>query len=76
MKTYKFPQFNAEITDPTVTVQSVNDNLKEKTCSVDILLTNESAQFGVNLNGFTYSDTWEDADVYAWVQVELEKFAV
>jgi hypothetical protein len=73
---YKFPQFNAEISDPQIAVQSVNDNLKEKTCSVDILLTTESAQFGVNLSGFTYVDTWEDADVYAWVMVELEKFAV
>jgi hypothetical protein len=76
MKTYKFPQFNAEITDPTVTVQSVNDNLKEKTCSVDILLTTETAKFGVNLSGFEYETTWEDADIYAWVMVELEKFAV
>jgi hypothetical protein len=76
MKTYKFPQFNSEITDPTVTVQSVNDNLKEKTCSVDILLTTETAKFGVNLSGFEYETTWEDADVYAWVMVELEKFAV
>jgi hypothetical protein len=73
---YKFPQFNAEITDPTVTVQSVNDNLKEKTCSVDILLTTETAKFGVNLSGFEYETTWEDADIYAWVTVELEKFAV
>jgi hypothetical protein len=73
---YKFPQFKAEIIDPQIAVQSVNDNLKEKTCSVDILLTTESAQFGVNLNGFTYSDTWDDADVYTWVTVELEKFAV
>jgi hypothetical protein len=76
MKTYKFPQFNAEITDPTVTVQSVTDNLKEKTCSVDILLTTETAKFGVNLSGFEYETTWEDADIYAWVMVELEKFAV
>jgi uncharacterized protein YlxP (DUF503 family) len=73
---YKFPQFKAEITDPQIAVQSVTDNLKEKTCSVDILLTTETAKFGVNLSGFTYSDTWEDADIYAWVQVELEKFAV
>jgi hypothetical protein len=76
MKTYKFPQFNAEITDPTVTVQSVNDNLKEKTCSVDVLLTTETAKFGVNLSGFEYETTWEDADVYAWVTVELEKHEV
>ena len=73
---YKFPQFNAEITDPIITLQSVNDNIQENTCSVDILLITDSAQFGVNLSGFTYSETWEDADIYAWVMNELEKFSV
>jgi hypothetical protein len=76
MKKYKFPQFQAEITNPQIAVQSVNDNLKEKTCSVDILLTTETAKFGVNLSGFEYETTWEDADIYAWVQVELEKYEV
>lgn len=76
MKTYKFPQFQAELIDPKIEVQAVNDSIKEKSCSVDILLTTDTAKFGVNLSGFTYSDTWEDKDIYAWVIVELEKYAV
>jgi hypothetical protein len=76
MKTYKFPQFNVEITDPQVEVVAVNDSIKEKTCDVDILLTTDSAKFGVNLQGFTYVDTWEDDDIYAWVQIELKKYEV
>jgi len=76
MKTYKLPQFKAEITDPIITLQSVNDNLQEKTCSVDILLTTETAKFGINLSGFTYETTWDDADIDAWVMVELDKYAV
>lgn len=76
MKTYKFPQFKTEITDPQIEVQAVNDSIKDKSCSVDVLLTTDTAKFGVNLSGFTYVDTWEDADIYAWVQVELEKYEI
>ena len=76
MKTYKFPQFKTEITDPQIEVQAVSDSIKDKSCSVDVLLTTDTAKFGVNLSGFTYVDTWEDADIYAWVQVELEKYEI
>lgn len=72
--TYYFPQFKVEIKNPTIAVQSVTDNVKDKTCSVDILLTTDSASFGVNLSGFSYSDTWEDSDIFAWVNEELINF--
>jgi hypothetical protein len=71
---YKFEQFNVEIESPNVTVTGVFDNVKEKTCNVSLLLETESAKFGVTLNGFEYSDTWEDQDIYAWVANELEQF--
>jgi hypothetical protein len=72
----KFEQFNVEIDNPTVAVLAVADNLKEKECSVSILLTTDTAKFGLTLDGFTYSDTWEDEDVYAWVENELTKYEV
>jgi hypothetical protein len=72
----KFEQFNVEIDNPTVAVLAVADNLKEKECNVSILLTTDSVDFGVTLDGFTYSDTWEDEDVYAWLDNELKKYAV
>jgi hypothetical protein len=74
--TYKFEQFNVEIVNPTIEVLSVNDDIKQKTCVVYIQLTTDSAKFGVDLNGFTYLDTWEDSDVYKWVEVELKKHEV
>ena len=74
--TYKFEQFNTEITNPQVEVISVSDNIQAKTCSVDILLTTDTAKFGLNLSGFTYSDSWEDADIIAWVDTELIKYEV
>ena len=42
MATYKFPQFNVEIIDPTVTVTTVLDNIIDKVCSTDVLLTTPS----------------------------------
>ena len=74
--TYKFEQFNTEITNPQVEVISVSDNIQGKTCSVDILLTTDTAKFGVTLNGFFYVDSWEDADIIAWVDTELIKYEV
>ena len=74
--TYKFEQFNVEIIDPTIEVQAVNDNIKDKTCSVNLLLTTDSAKFGVTLNGFTYSETWEDEDIYEWVSNELKNYEI
>ena len=74
--TYKFEQFNVEITNPTTEVKLVNDNIVDKVCSVETLLTTDSAKFGVQLDGFTYADTWEDADVLNWVTEELKKYEV
>jgi len=74
--TYKFEQFNVEITNPTIEVVNVIDNINTKVCNVDILLTTDTAEFGVTLNGFTYSETWDDQDVRDWVAIELEKYEV
>ena len=74
--TYKFEQFNVEIINPTVEVINVIDNINTKTCNVDVLLTTDSAEFGVTLNGFTYLETWDDADVINWVGVELQNYVV
>jgi hypothetical protein len=77
MKTYNFPQFKVEIVNPTIEIQQVNDALTSKTCNVDILLTTDTAKFGVNLQGFTYVDSWEDSDIENWViNVELPKYEI
>jgi hypothetical protein len=76
MATYSFPQFKVTITDPTVIVDKVNDSINSKTCNVDVILQTTSATFGVNLIGFTYVDTWEDSDIIAWVDVELQNYIV
>lgn len=77
MATYKFPQFNVEITDPSVEITNVTDNIQQKTCSASVLLTTPSAEFGVQFDGFTYVDSWEDQDIIDWVNnVELPKYIV
>lgn len=73
---YKFEQFKIEITNPQIEVISVSDSIQDKACSVDILLTTDSSRFGVSLQGFTYLDSWEDADIIAWVDSELLNFVV
>lgn len=77
MATYKFQQFNVEITNPTVEVVNVTDVINQKTCSADVVLTTDSAEFGVNLQGFTYTETWTDEEIILWVNtVELPKYEI
>jgi hypothetical protein len=77
MATYKFEQFNVEIVNPTVEVVNVADAINQKTCSVDVVLTTDTATFGVNLQGFTYAETWTDEEIILWVNdVELPKYEI
>ena len=77
MATYKFPQFNVEITNPTVTVLTVTDNIIERVCSTNVLLATPSTNFGVEFTGYTYTTDWNDQDIIDWVNnVELPKYQV
>lgn len=73
--TYKFDQFNVDITDPQISVVHVLDNISAKECSVEVLLQTEAANFGVTLSGFTYSADWTDEEVQIWTLIELQKYA-
>ena len=74
--TYKFNQFNVDITDPQISVVHVLDNISAKECSVEVLLQTEAANFGVTLSGFTYTADWTDEEVQIWTLTELQKYAV
>jgi hypothetical protein len=77
MATYKFPQFNTEITDPTVTVTTVHDSIQEKVCSADVVLSVPDANFGVTFIGYTYTTDWNDQDIIDWVNnVQLPMYEV
>ena len=76
--TYKFPQFQIEITDPAISINlnTISDKAIDKLLSVDVLLTTAFAQFGVRAEDMPYTDTWDDADVPDMVNVWLAQFAV
>ena len=71
--TIKLENFKATIDVTSVEVTSVNDNIKLKTASVDVLI---NGKYGTNLNGFTYTTSWEDSDVLVWAQSELNKHEI
>jgi hypothetical protein len=73
---YKFPQFKVEIENPTITIDldTIGDKAISKQLSVDILLTTESASFGVRAEDMPYTDTWEDSDVEFMVMEWLTQF--
>ena len=78
MPTYKFPQFQVEITDPTISINlnTIQDKAIDKLLSVDVLLTTDSAQFGLRAEDMPYTDTWDDADVPNLVNQWLTQFIV
>ncbi len=73
---YKFPQFNVEIVDPTITIDlnTIQDKAIDKLLSVDVLLSTDTAQFGVIAQDMPYVETWEDSDIPAMVDNWLIQF--
>ena len=62
---YKFPQFNVEIIDPVIEIDlnTIQDKAIDKLLSVDVLLSTDTASFGVRAEDMPYVDTWEDDDI-------------
>lgn len=76
MKTYIFPQFKTEITDPQIEVNlnTIGDKALDKLLSVDVVLVTSTAAFGVRAEDMPYIGTWEDAEVPALVNEWLKQF--
>jgi hypothetical protein len=76
--TYKFPQFKVEIVDPKIYVNlnSIQDKAIDQLLSVDVLLTTDTAKFGVNATDMPYTDTWEDEEVEGMVLNWLKQFEI
>lgn len=71
--TIKLENFSASIEIQSVEITSVNDNVKTKTASVDLVI---NGKYGTTLNGFTYSTTWDDSEVLEWANKELNKYQI
>ena len=73
---YKFPQFNVEIVDPTIEIDlnTIGDKAIDKLLSVTIILSTDTAQFGVIATDMPYVETWEDSDIPAMVDNWLIQF--
>ena len=78
MPTYNFPEFSVTITDPSVDIMmnTIADKAIDKTLSVDIVLTTNTAQFGVRLTDMPYDVTWDDADISGMVNNKLQEYIV
>jgi hypothetical protein len=78
MATYKFPQFQVEITTDImeVNLNTISDKAVDKLLSVDIKLIANDATFGLRAEDMPYVDTWEDTDVPNMVNNWLNQFAI
>jgi hypothetical protein len=73
---YKFPQFNVAIENPTIIVNlnTINDKALDQLLGVDVLLTTDTASFGVRAEDMPYVGTWEDDEVQGMVNNWLVQF--
>jgi hypothetical protein len=78
MTTYKFPQFQVEITTDTIEVNlnTILDKAVDKLLSVDIKLFTNDATFGLRAEDMPYVNTWDDTDVPDMVNNWLNQFVV
>jgi hypothetical protein len=78
MAIYKFEQFKVEIVNPTITIDlnTIQDKAIDKLLSVDILLTTDTATFGVTANDMPYEYSWDDDDIPTMVDKWIEQFEV
>lgn len=76
MATYIFPQFKVSITNPQIEIDmnSISDKAVDKLLSVDVILTTDTASFGVRAEDMPYAVTWEDSEVPSMVDTWLTQF--
>ena len=76
--TYKFPQFNVQIVNPTISINlnTITDKAIDKLLGVSVLLSTTTADFGVRAEDMAYLDTWDDDDIPAMVNNWLIQFEV
>lgn len=77
--TYRFEQFNTEITDPIVIVDMTNiaDNTITTMLTVSVTLQTPNAKmYGVSLDKILYDKTWSDSQIQAMVMERLKDFAI
>ena len=65
------------IVNPTYEVKNVNDNLVNKTCNIEVIFDTDSViKYSYSISGFSYSQTWEDADIFTFVEAEIQKLDI
>jgi hypothetical protein len=76
--TYKFPQFQVEITDPIISINlnTIQDKAIDKLLSVDIVLTTDTAKFGLIAQNMPYAISWEDNNIPDMVNIWLAQYAI
>ena len=74
--TYQFPFFENTISNPTIDVVYITDDLRLNACRVDVLLSTPEQDYGVNLDGFTYKSTFTTDEVIKWTFNELKKYEI
>lgn len=73
---YIFPQFKVEIVDPVISIDlnTIHDKALDKILAIDVILTTDSAKFGVRAEDMPYDDSWEDSDIPSMVDTWIKQY--
>lgn len=62
------------IVNPSYEVVNVSDNIISKTCDIEVLFNTDSViKYSYTVAGFNYDTTWEDADIFTFVEDHISK---
>lgn len=65
------------LTDATYEVKNPIYDLETKTCIIEVIFdTDKVIKYSYSVSGFDIKKVWEDADIFAFVEAELEKLKV
>lgn len=65
------------IVNPTYEVTNVTDNIVNKTCEIEVLINTDSViKYSYTITGFSYNLTWEDSDIFAYAETQLDLLKV
>jgi hypothetical protein len=80
--TYKIGNENLDnvviINNPSYYINKIIDNIINKRCDVDVIFRDveNGLQYSEILKNYTYNITWEDQDIFNWVEVKLGEYLI
>jgi hypothetical protein len=66
-----------QIINPTYEISNTRYDLKTKNCIIEVIFDTDSIiKYSYSIGGFDIKSIWEDADIFTFVEAEVEKLKI